>query len=78
MKTAAYALALTVLAGLSGEASAACSGPTKSITGPNGIPRIVCLDGKYSTCVRDSQSAGWSYQQAKDYCDGRRKLGKIK
>jgi hypothetical protein len=38
----------------------------------------VCLDGKYTTCMRDSQSVGWSFAQAKAFCDERRRLGKIR
>jgi hypothetical protein len=29
------------------------------------------LDGKYSTCLRDSQRLGYSPDSAKRYCDAR-------
>jgi hypothetical protein len=72
MKTAMAALvALLATASLSTNAFAACNSPTKVAKGPDGKTKVVCLDGKYSTCMRDSQSLGWSFVQAKRYCDSR-------
>jgi hypothetical protein len=51
--------ALLVLVPLATDALAACNSPTKVAKGPNGQTKVVCLDGKYSTCMRDSQSLGW-------------------
>jgi hypothetical protein len=45
--------------------------PTKVVTGPNGKTLTVCLDGKYSTCLRDAQRLGWASGEAKKYCDSR-------
>ncbi|HKU05767.1 MAG TPA: hypothetical protein VJR30_06840, partial [Bradyrhizobium sp.] len=40
----------------------------KSSTGPTGITLTVCLDGKYSTCVRDSRRLGYPEAQTQSYC----------
>jgi uncharacterized protein (DUF2147 family) len=56
----------------------ACSGPTKIAKGPSGKTLTLCLDGKYSTCLRDSQRLGNSYAAAKRYCDGRKAGGFVK
>jgi hypothetical protein len=79
MKVATYAsLAMLAVVILPNDASAACSGRTKVTTGPTGVQKVVCLDGKYSTCMSDSLSMGWSPEQAKSYCDGRKRVGAIK
>jgi hypothetical protein len=44
-------------------------GSTVTRTGPNGKPVVVKLDGKYSTCIRDSQRLGYSASSATRYCD---------
>jgi hypothetical protein len=78
MRIAVCAVAIAVLGILSINASAAeCTKRTKLTTGPTGIQKVVCLDGKYSTCIRDSIAVGWSADQAKSFCDGRKRLGKI-
>lgn len=56
-------------------AQAACPGPTNTVTGPNGKTLTVCLDGLYSTCLRDSQRLGNSFAAAKRYCDSRKAAG---
>jgi hypothetical protein len=47
-------------------------------TGPTGITLQVCFDGKYTTCLRDSQRLGWSRHAAVSFCDKRRAEGRIK
>jgi len=74
----ACGIAVSILAGLSSPASAEECKRTGVAKGPTGITKTVCLDGKYSTCVRDSQAVGWSREQATRYCDERRRLGRIK
>ena len=78
MKITAFVLALAAYAGSADFASAAECTRTKVARGPTGMTKTVCLDGKYSTCMRDSQSVGWSHAQAKAYCDERKRLGMIK
>lgn len=56
----------------------ACSGPTRIAKGPTGKTLTLCLDGKYSTCLRDSQRLGNSYASAKRYCDSRKAAGFLK
>jgi hypothetical protein len=48
--------------------------PTATRTGPNGKTLVLKLDGKYSTCLRDSQRLGWPYDSAKRYCDAKPNL----
>jgi hypothetical protein len=43
-------------------------------TGPNGKTLVLKLDGKYSTCFRDSQRLGYSADSAKRYCDAKPNL----
>jgi hypothetical protein len=69
MKTAA--IALLVISTLTGIAQAACNGQVVTRKGPNGKTLTLCLDGKYSTCVRDGQRLGYSYESAKRYCDAK-------
>lgn len=38
----------------------------------------LCLDGLYSSCLRDSQRLGNSYAAAKRYCDERKAAGAVK
>jgi hypothetical protein len=47
---------------------------TVTRTGPNGKTLVLKLDGKYSTCLRDSQRLGWPYESAKRYCDAKPNL----
>jgi hypothetical protein len=49
-------------------------GTTVTKTGPNGKTLTLKLDGKYSTCIRDSQRLGYSAESAKQYCDARPNL----
>jgi hypothetical protein len=75
MKVAlAIAGVLFVLAGISDAHAMACKGTVATRTGPNGKVLKVCLDGKYSTCLRDGQRLGHSYMAAKLYCDGQPNL----
>ena len=60
------------------EANAACKGREISRTGPNGKTLQICLDGKYSTCLRDSQRLGWSSAEAKRFCGLKRARGEVK
>jgi hypothetical protein len=60
-------------------ASAACPPNRIAVrTGPNGKTLTLCLDGKYSTCIRDNHRLGLSDQDAKRFCDRRRNEGRIK
>ncbi len=70
--TVLIVFALTVAT--TGIAQAACNGPLVSRTGPNGKTLTLCLDGRYSTCLRDSQRLGYSYESAKRYCDAKPNL----
>jgi hypothetical protein len=63
---------------LSDGASAACNGRTATRTGPTGITLDVCLDGKYTTCVRDSQRLGWPMDSTLRFCDDKRAKGGVK
>jgi len=47
---------------------------TVTRTGPNGKTLVLKLDGKYSTCFRDSQRLGYSADSAKRYCDAKPNL----
>jgi hypothetical protein len=81
MKTvAAVAAAFFVmsLTALAQQALPGCKGPTKVATGPNGKTLTMCLDGKYTTCLRDSQRLGHSRAAAKQFCDGRKAAGAVK
>jgi hypothetical protein len=77
-KIAAYTIAGSILVAFCNSACAEECTRTKVAKGPTGITKVVCLDGKYSTCLRDSQSIGWSRDQALRFCDERRRLGRIK
>jgi hypothetical protein len=52
-----------------------CPGRTVTRTGPTGITLALCWDGKYSTCVTDSQRLGYSAERAKQFCDDRKAKG---
>ena len=54
-----------------------CNSPTKLAKGPKRT-LLVCLDGKHSTCLRDSQRIGNSYAVAKGYCDSLKAQGRVK
>jgi hypothetical protein len=71
-------LAFAVLLGSIGAADAACKGQVAVRPNKHGIPRQVCLDGKYSTCLRDSRSGGWTEAEARAFCDKRRAAGAVK
>ena len=75
---AACGIAVSISVGLCSPTSAEECKRTAVAKGPTGITKTVCLDGKYSTCMRDSQAVGWSREQATRYCDERRRLGRIK
>jgi hypothetical protein len=54
-----------------------CNAPKAWRTGPNGRVEV-CLDGKYSTCVRDARDRlGWG-QSGVERCNGIRARGQIK
>jgi hypothetical protein len=50
----------------------------RTITGPTGITLTLCMDGKYSTCVRDSRRLGWHESHVQSYCGKLRDEGKVK
>ena len=64
------AIALTVAALMAGIVQAAAVKEVNR-TGPNGKPLVLKLDGKYSTCLRDSQRLDYSQDSAKRYCDAK-------
>jgi hypothetical protein len=55
-----------------------CKYAKKVVTGPSGKTVVACLDGKYKTCLFDSQRAGYALQHALDYCGKLRDKGRIK
>ena len=57
---------------------AECRFGKRVVTGPTGKTIVACLDGKYTTCLRDSQRAGYSYDHAKRFCDTKREQGRIR
>ncbi|MGE3063988.1 MAG: hypothetical protein AB7K67_00215 [Hyphomicrobiaceae bacterium] len=71
-------IAFIVLMGSVTFAEAACKGQTVMRPTKNGAMREVCLDGKYTTCIRDSRTGGWTQAEAKAFCDKRRAAGAIK
>jgi hypothetical protein len=66
-----------IIASASGAFAANCPGPTRTSTGPGGKALTLCLEGKYSTCVRDSIRLGYTAERAKTYCDGRKAAGAV-
>lgn len=71
----AFALAMAAATA----ASAACPANRTIVrTGPNGKTLTLCLDGKYSTCIRDSHRLGWSDLETQRFCDRKRNEGRIK
>lgn len=60
------------------DANAECRYGKKVVTGPAGKTIVACLDGKYKTCIYDSQRAGYTYEHAKDYCGRLREQGRVK
>ena len=75
-----YAAIATFAIALSASAETACPPGVKSKTavGPNKKSTIVCMDGKYDTCHRDSQRIGYTAAEATRFCDERKRLGRIK
>ena len=57
---------------------ATCTGSTVTKTGPNGKTLTLCMDGRYTTCLRDSQRLGHSHVEAKKFCDGRKAAGAVR
>jgi hypothetical protein len=47
---------------------------TVTKTGPNGKTLVLKMDGKYSTCLRDSQRLGYSLDSATRWCDSKPNL----
>jgi hypothetical protein len=60
------------------DAEKGCNGRVVTRTGPGGVALKLCLDGKYTTCLRDSQRLGYSAQSAKRYCDDRKAQGQVR
>jgi hypothetical protein len=75
--TLIVAAAFTVAGIVAATAAPACNGRQATRTGPNGKTLTLCLDGKYSTCIRDSQRLGHSPEAAKRWCDGLRQKGRV-
>jgi hypothetical protein len=55
-----------------------CNHPTRTFTGPNGKTLTLCLDGKYTTCMRDNVRLGFSRATAKRDCDDKKAKGRVK
>ena len=75
-------LAVVAVVGLSGtvelqQASAGACPRWADKTGPTGITLKLCMDGKYSTCVRDSRRLGYSESTAQSYCGRLRAEGRV-
>ena len=58
-------------------AEAACNGRTVTRTGPAGKTLTLCLDGKYSTCLRDSKRLGWSEDHSTRHCNRLLNQGRV-
>ena len=79
MRSVAQAVVMAILvACVPGVANAACNGTLATKTGPTGKTLQVCLDGKYATCLRDSQRLGWSAVSSKGHCDNLKAQGRVK
>jgi hypothetical protein len=71
-------LAALMLTSTMAAAQAECQGrmvtrPTKS-----GGTQQVCLDDKYSTCMQNNLSGGWTRQEATARCDKLKAQGLVK
>lgn len=55
-----------------------CSGRVVTRTGPTGVTLQLCLDGRYSTCMRDRQRMGYSKNEALDNCNEKRTRGVLR
>ncbi len=73
-----FAAPLLLVVAISEAHAQPCPGPTRTLTGANGVTKTICLDGKYSTCMRDSMAFGNSKARAKAYCDARKAAGAVK
>jgi hypothetical protein len=78
MKIVVALLAVGLLSGKAFAQGTACTGPAVTKTGPNGKTLNLCMDGRYSTCLRDAQRLGWPYGEAKKNCDRRKAVGAVK
>jgi hypothetical protein len=73
----ASALTFVLTVGLVSDALAACNGREVTKVGRNGTIKV-CLDGKYSTCVRDARDRlGWGEAGVRR-CNGLRSAGRIR
>jgi hypothetical protein len=78
MKVVVALFAVVLLSGKAFAQGTACTGPVVTKTGPNGKTLSLCMDGKYSTCLRDAQRLGWPYVEVKKNCDRRKAAGAVK
>jgi hypothetical protein len=67
-----------MLLGSASVARAECKGQVAVRPNKHGVMREVCLDGKYSTCIRDSRSGGWTEAEARAFCNKRKAAGAVK
>lgn len=72
------ALIMGVVGVVTTSTAEACKGRVVTRTGPTGKTLTLCLDGKYSTCLRDSKRLGWSEDQSKRHCDRLLREGRVK
>ena len=54
-----------------------CTGPTRTATATNGKTITICLDRKYSTCMRDHKRLGHSHAFSKRDCDAKKAVGRV-
>jgi hypothetical protein len=81
MLTLAAAAAFTMGPSLAPDASAAtvCTRKWGSRPAADGTMRTVCLDGKYSSCIRDGVAVlGRSPESVKRFCDNLLAQGKLR
>jgi hypothetical protein len=71
-------LAVLMLMSTMVSADAQCNGQVATRPTKSGGTMQVCLDDKYSTCIRNNLKGGWTQQEAKARCDGLKAQGKVK
>lgn len=58
--------------------AAACNGQMVTRIGPNGKTLTICLDGLYSTGLRDARCLGWPESNVQSYCGKRKADGRLR
>jgi hypothetical protein len=70
-------LAVLLLTTATSISQAACDGPMGTRPTKSGGTMTVCLEPKYSTCIANNRSGGWTAQEARVRCDSLRAQGKV-